>query len=768
LSTDGQRAFFGLIEAKASLVRANQCVIEPCVTDMPRPGESRLTPTAASDALVWGLEQVASVINHDVNPAVTREEVRSSLGAQASFGAEELTEAFRLAAKSLRMICTPVTLTAREVFSKSMPFPLVAVVQGPTTVGWLILTERHALRVHVQTEPDLATWMTEADLAQATGGSSLTWLQVVPATPMDAVSAAGHATAGMTQSHDGHGHQHGHGHGHGHGHEGGLGHWERVRGLLKMERDDAWVVVIYSAAVGVLSLATPVAVQSLVGTVAFGTLLQPIVVLALLFLVALGFKAVLEALQARVIEALQARLFARVALDVSFRLPRVTRNNEHPVTPELVNRFFDVMTVQKAFATVLTDGLAAFMQISIGLLVLAFYHPYLLALDIVIVVSTTLLLLVPLKRGVRTAFDESRFKYEVGAWLEELARTPSAFRGSGGAALASARADALTREYLAARKRHFAVVYGQTISALGVQVVASAVLLGFGGFLVVNEALTLGQLIAAELIVAAVTNSITKFGKILESTYDLVVGLAKVGHLIDLQIDTSQTGETLPGHGPVGLRAQGINADGMRLSFEVRAGTRLAIVAAQGRELGEVLAGVRHPDTGTYEVNGVDVRRAQTCSLHDDIALVRNDDLFMGTVYENVSLTRSGITPAEIRSAVERVGLDDDIRGLEKGYDTELAPGGAPLAPSVTVRLLVARALAASPRLIVVDDTFDVLDPVVRSRTIAALTRKDAPWTLVALVSDPGSALARACLEVRDVTALSSPPSETPGEATHS
>ncbi|MCA2979435.1 MAG: ATP-binding cassette domain-containing protein [Myxococcaceae bacterium] len=723
---------------------------------MTPPAPERLAPTAAADAIVWGLEHVAHLINHELDPAKTRHEARASLRALPRFGPGELLESFRLASTSMRMRCAPVALSAADIFARTVPFPLVAIVEGRSAPHWLLLTERQGARVHVQTEPEIATWMTEAELAAELGGSApVTWLHVVPSTPMESVSSASHAVEDVIGGEDGKDQYLRH-----------LRPWERVSALLKLERDDVWVVVIYSAAVGLLSLATPVAVQSLVGTVAFGTLLQPIVILALLFLVALGFQGVLKALQARVIEALQARLFARVALDVAYRLPRARKDDHHPVTPELVNRFFDVMTVQKAFASVLTDGLSAFMQIVIGLLVLGFYHPYLLALDIIILIATTLLVLLPVRRGVRTAFDESRYKYEVGAWLEELSRAPAAFRGSGGAALANARADALTREYLAARKRHFAVIYGQTISALAVQVVASAVLLGFGGFLVVNESLTLGQLIAAELIVAAVTSSITKFGKILESTYDLVTGLSKIGHLIDLEVDSSESGETLPGGGPVGLKLKDVAFDGLQLSFEVKPGARTAIVGAQGSGLGEILSAVKKAEHGTYEVQGVDVRRAQACALHDDVMLVRADDLFMGTVYENVSLTRPGVTPSEVRSAVERVGLDDDVRALEKGYDTELGPLGSPLTPSQAVRLVVARALAASPRLIVVDDTLDALDPVSRSRTVAALTKKDAPWTLIALVSDPGCALARACGEVRDVSSLSAPSTPPAAEAT--
>lgn len=709
----------------------------------------------AADSLVWGLEQVAHVLSHELDPGKLRDEARASLGS-GPITAATLLESFRLSATSLRLTCRPVALSAHDLVVHTLPFPLVTVAASAEAPRWLILTERHGFRLHVQTGHGHSEWMDEAQLAAVLGKAPVAFFHCTPSTPMEALSVGSHSAQAVLGGEDGEDPHHVH-----------LRPWDRLWALLTLERDDVWVVVIYSAVVGVLSLATPIAVQSLVTTVAFGTLLQPIVVLSLLFLVALGFQATLKALQARVIEALQARTFARAALDIAWRLPRA-KHDAHPVTPELVNRFFDVMTVQKTLATVLTEGVGAFMQISFGLLVLGFYHPALLALDIVILIAANAVILLPLRRGVRSAFDESKAKYEVAAWLQELARAPSAFRGSGGAALAQSRADVLTRKYLSARRRHFRVIFGQTLGVLGVQVIASAVLLGFGGFLVVNESLTLGQLIAAELIVATVTAAITKFGKILEGAYDLVVGLTKVGHLIDLEVEGSMTGEALPGSGPIGVRAAGVEVDGVRLELEVKPGARLALIGHDRRELADLLAAVRQPDQGVLELAGVDVRRASSCAVHDEVMLIRPDDLFSGTVFENVSLTRPGVTPQEVRSAVERVGLDDEIRSLSKGYDTLLESSGAPLSRGQAIRLVVARALAASPRLIVVDDTLDALDPVSRARTVAALTRKDTPWTLIALVSDPGSALARACSEVRDVNSVVTPVDPAPSEAKHS
>lgn len=719
---------------------------------MTPPTLDRLALHAAVDALEWGLQHLSEVLNFPIDPARLREQARRNLGAGPTYGAEELLAAFRRAAEALKFSCVPLQLTGAELLTRQVPFPLVTVTRSEEGPRWVVITERKADKVLVRTGPESCEWYGPEELASLLGAKAVGFVHCVVAAPMESVSVHSRTPGGGEEVGEHRLLRH-------------LRPWERVSKLIKLERDDVWVVVMYSAAVGLLSLATPIAVQSLVTTVAFGTLLQPIVVLAVLFLVALGFQAVLKALQARVIEALQVRVFARTALDIAWRIPRARRDEHHPVTPELVNRFFDVLTVQKSFAQVLTEGLSAFMQITIGLLVLAFYHPALLALAIIIILSTNLLILLPIRRGVRTSFEESRHKYEVGAWLEELARAPSAFRGTGGTALAAARADGLVRQYISARRRHFTVVYGQTVSALAVQVIASAVLLGFGGFLVVNEGLTLGQLIAAEIIVAAVTNSIAKFGKILESTYDLVTGLSKVGHLIDLEVDLNETGELLPGSGPVGVKLTNVECEGHHLSFEVKPGARTAIVGPTGYALADLLAGLSQPEHGTYEIHGVDVRRASGVALHDQVMLVRREDVFTGTVFENVSLTRPGVTPADVRAAVERVGLDDDIRALERGYDTELGFQGSPLTPSQTLRLVVARALAAAPRLIVIDDSLDGLDPVVRSRVVSALTRKDAPWTLIALVNDPGCALARACGDVRDLHTLSHPPVEGAHEA---
>ncbi|HEU4533653.1 MAG TPA: ATP-binding cassette domain-containing protein, partial [Polyangiaceae bacterium] len=411
-----------------------------------------------------------------------------------------------------------------------------------------------------------------------------------------------------------------------------------MRALLRAERSDVWVVVAYAVTIGLLSLAVPVAVQSLVNTVAFGSLVQPLVVLTLLVLAGLGFANALRALQARVVELIQERLFVRAAADLAFRLPRAEAFGGHH-GPELVNRFFDVLTVQKGAASLLLDGLAIVLQTAIGMLLLAFYHPLLLAFDVVLLGAVAFLLLVLGRGATGTAVEESKAKYAVAAWLEELARHPAAFKGPGGSSFALGRVDALCRRYLGARRRHFRVLFRQIVGALTLHAVASAALLGIGGWLVLARQLTLGQLVAAELVVSAVVAGVAKFGKHLETYYDLLAAVDKLGHLVDLPLEREGGDEPAPAKGAPAVEVRG---DG-GLHLALAAGERVALVGPNGSgksALLERLYGLRGAAGGALRFEGAPAADWSLDALRRRVALVRGHEVFEGTLADNVALGR--------------------------------------------------------------------------------------------------------------------------------
>lgn len=520
--------------------------------------------------------------------------------------------------------------------------------------------------------------------------------------------------------------------------------WQRLRAVLAPERGDLWVVLIYGVAVGVLSLVVPIAAQSLVNTAAFGTLPQPVVVLALVVFGMMVLAGGMRGLQVAVAERLQQRLFARMSIDVAHRLARTRQEawDEHRGT-ELVNRFLDVMTIQKATAFILLDGFALVLQTVIGMALLALYSPFLFGFDVLLLAGMAFVIFGLGRGAVRTSVEESYRKYEVVAWLEELARVPMAFKGPHGAALALRRVDDVTQAYLEARQEHFRVLLRQVLGSLLLQALASALLLGLGGWLVVRQQLTLGQLVAAELVVTPVVSSFAKIGKYLESLYDLLAAVDKVGYLFDLPLERAG-GEPLPGGGtgPAALRFQEVTLPPLEpgrpvphgVTLEVAPGSRVALVGPHGAGkslLVSLALGLRAPTHGAVELDGVDLREVRLEELRSQVALVRGIELFEGTLLDNIRVGREELSLHQMREALAAVGLLEEVAALPEGLQTHLSGGHLPLSTGQAQRLMLARALVGRPRLLVLDEALDSLDTRVRKQVLDTVLAPGAPWTVL-------------------------------------
>jgi ABC-type bacteriocin/lantibiotic exporter with double-glycine peptidase domain len=299
--------------------------------------------------------------------------------------------------------------------------------------------------------------------------------------------------------------------------DGPSGAFKKLWALARMERSDLTTVVFYAVVIGVLTLVLPVSVQALVNTIAFGSVLQPLIILGLAMLAGLVLSAVLQTLRLYVVELLQRRIYARVVNDFGRRIPRwsAAAHRSHDLR-EISNRFFDVVTLQKSAASLAVDALGLTLQTVMGLLLLAFYHPVLLAFDVVLVMAMLAIIVLPLRRSAASAISESKAKYATAAWLQEISDHDTLFADARGGRTASARAESHSRHYLAERAGHWRDLLTQIVGGLTLQVVAVVTLLLVGGYLVMQRQLTLGQLVASELVLAAIGAGFAKLGKQME------------------------------------------------------------------------------------------------------------------------------------------------------------------------------------------------------------------------------------------------------------
>lgn len=698
----------------------------PLVARVDRAEQDSALVAAALDAL----QAIGESVEIAVDRAAARRVLADSFPPSDHLDRAAWVAYARAAASSAGLEITAVSHAPRDLRAaearRALPLVGLAIADGEARV--VTLHEAGPRRLRVEIAGDVR-WLETAALATALGveeAAPIPWLMGRPLRPL---SPEGHA------SHDASGH----------GHPTPL---QRVRALLRLERDDVALAVLYAAAVGVVSLILPVSVQALVSSVAFGGLLQPVVVLAIVVLIGLALAGALTGAQSWVVERIQRRVFARVVVDLAHRLPRVRAEMlERAHGPELVNRFFDVLSVQKSLATLLVDGLAVVLATLVGMVILAFYHPALLALVVFLAVGLSVVVLAAGGRATGTAIDESKAKYAVAAWLEETVRHPLAFKTAGGPAFAAARAEDLLFRYLGARGAHYRIVFLKLSGALALQAVASALLLGLGGALVIDGKLTLGQLVASEIIVTSVVGRFAKLGKLLETTYDLLASVDKLGHLVDLPLE-SDRGTTHR------RRAEGVELDIAGVSYRheggrpvltaarvrVAPGRRVALLGKNGSgksTLLDLLYGLRAPSEGRVLVDQVDLRSIHPESWREHVALVRELEVFEGTVAENVRMNRPDVTAEDVRSALAAVGVLDDVMALPEGLATELTTGAPELSRGEAQRLVLARAIVGKPRLILLDETLDQLDAAARRATTRCLFDRAAPWTVIVTTHHP-------------------------------
>ncbi len=524
---------------------------------------------------------------------------------------------------------------------------------------------------------------------------------------------------------------------------------QRLAKMLRLDGNDVGVIVIYNILIGILALAVPLAAQALVNTIAAGVMIQPLVVLTFGVLGALLIVGVLRLLKLSLIEKLQQRIFARTSLQLAETLPRIRHDVlAREYAPQLVNRFFDVITIQKTMSKILLDGPSATLQVTIALVLMSFYNPYLLGFAIVILVFSVVIIRVLGIGGLQTSIQESLSKYRLADWLEELARCERGFKMSSIPAYPIERADTLVIDYVKMRREHFRVVFRQALGTYFFQALASAGVLAIGGWLVINRELTLGQVVAAEIVVVGALDGLEKIVRLLESGYDLLTSLDKVGHVTDMPVERLR-GRDLPfavGGVSVECRKLRFSYDGRtdvlsNLDLSVQQGEHVSLVGKSGvgkSTLAMLLCGLHEPAHGLVQINGMDVRDASLNSLRRIVGMVSDtNEIFAGTVEENILLGRQYISHEDLQWALEFSRLTEDLALMPEGLQTTLVTEGRNLSRGQIQRMLLARAIVSRPQLLILDEGFTGIDEKDKLIILDELYNPQYTWTIIDISHDP-------------------------------
>ena len=526
---------------------------------------------------------------------------------------------------------------------------------------------------------------------------------------------------------------------------------DRFWQLLAREKRDIWLVWLYAILVGLFGLALPLGVQATIQLVQGGLLIQPLFLLIVFVVIGSLASGALQIFQMSVVEVIQQRVFARLAVEFAFRVPRMRMENALGENlPEQMNRFFEALTIQKSLSKLLTDAVAAIVTIVFGVLLLGIYNPFLSISAITLIVILLFLLWRTGGKGLDTSIVESKYKYRVVHWFEEVARSLTAFKFAGRSNLAIDRTDELLTGYLKYRKKHFGVIVQQSWFFVGFKTIITGALLVLGAVLLQERQITIGQFVASELVIVTVLSAIEKIIASLSTVYDVLTAVDKVGHVTDLPLDP-QGGLAPRGERSTGmaleLRGVGYTYPGAThpvlsdLDLTVAPGERIGItgfVGAGSSSLLLVATGLLDDYAGTITYDGITLRDLDRAALRGVVGqYLSQSDLFDGTIEDNITVGRPGIGTAEVLQALERVELARWVQDQPLGLRTAIQNGGRGLSTSVATRLLLAQAIAGQPRLLVLDDFFSTMDPGLRGRVQALIADRAAPWTVLLVTHDP-------------------------------
>lgn len=496
---------------------------------------------------------------------------------------------------------------------------------------------------------------------------------------------------------------------------------EAIFSLFKGESKDIAAIIVYAIGVGICTLAVPIAVQSLVNSVAFGALLQPIVVLTIIVGGVLTINGILKILQYIVAEFFQRRLIIRFSLYLSKKLPHLIVQKFHrEYGPEYILRFMEVFNTQKIMSYLLLDGIALFFQLIIGIIVVSFYHPFFLVFSVLLLIIYLCIVIGLGIGGIKSSIKESSAKYDVVSWFQDLASVPTLFKSEAGDLYSTLKTDRLLSDYLDYRAKHFKVLLRQNISALFLQTLASAALLMLGGYLVLIEELTLGQLVAAEIILSAVLLNIIKSGKQLELFYDLVASLDKLKAISFLPTEDIIGSVKRDLTKPAEITLHKVTISSTRtnyvyfdeISLTIPPGTLNLITGQDGSgksSLADSIYRLQQIQSGWIEFDGVNINNIDPHELRTDINIIQDVEFFHGTMLDNLTLGKYGEMD-QIREVLKDLDLLSVIESQQGGFDSYVRGSWGPFSSGQALRVMIARGLISKPRLLIIDGTLDGID----------------------------------------------------------
>ena len=523
--------------------------------------------------------------------------------------------------------------------------------------------------------------------------------------------------------------------------------WLRLVGLLQLEKRDILQIFYYAIFAGMVALSLPLGIQAIINLIQGAQISTSWIILVIIVTLGVAFSGALQLMQLRIIETIQQRIFTRSSFELAYRFPKIKMaelRNYYP--PELANRFFDTLTIQKSLSKILIDVPTAVLQILFALILLSFYHPFFIIFGLLLLILVFVVFKFTAVKGLETSLKESKNKYRVAHWIQEIARSVISFKLSGSTSLGIKKNDELVSDYLKARESHFRVLMLQFIQMISFKVIVTASLLLIGGALVLNQEMNIGQFVAAEIIIILVIASVEKLILGLESFYDTLTSLEKIGQIVDKDLE-SQKGESLQSNKGLRIELENVGYEVANrekhilknISLNINSKSRILIKGESGSgksTLLRLISGVIQATSGHIYVNDMSISSLHLNFFRSQLGMSLSDENpFEGSIKENLTFSNPNIADEKIHEVLEIVGLKAFLKDQPDGLNTILYPDGRQMSYTLSKKIVLARSILKDPKILILEDALDRFNLAETKNIVDYLTHPDRPWGLAVVSS---------------------------------
>lgn len=516
--------------------------------------------------------------------------------------------------------------------------------------------------------------------------------------------------------------------------------WKRLSELLNLDKAEVTQLYMYAIFSGIISLSLPLGIQSVIHFIQGGQITTSWVILVALVIGGVILTGVLQIMQLRLTENIQQRIFVRYTFDFAFRFPRMNRQDLEGKNPsELVNRFFDVINLQKGVAKVLLDFSSSALQIAFSLIVLSFYHPFYIVFSLALVLMIYLIFKPIIRYGFQTSLSESKYKYKTAYWLQEVARADWSFRLVPNGDLALKRLDEHAKGYLNSRDAHFKILWKQYSWMIGIKSIVVASLLGLGGYLVIDQQMNLGQFVAAEILILLLLGAVEKMIQLMESLYDVFTSLEKLGQVQDIKMTYEESSVPVKSDQLFPMEVIDTSSKEATVVLKVNEREHIFIDGGHQLEVTQLLRQLIDPSSSPIFKprwnNTIPTVEILGDALEHVGWFTQETHLFEGTLRENILLGRTELTLDDLQLALDTVQMSDFVSRQNKGYEADLTESHRVTSEVERERILIARSLVHHPALLLISFHGSALTAKEQMEILDAIKRNYTETTIVCAAS---------------------------------